>query len=228
MSCNNTNHHISETNPTGPVMTGIQLVTACALAREFNHRWGHIADVVILGNLLPEELEGYCANCIAAMTWAAIGEDDPWPGIVSPVVQESEEGNVVVHETQRGRLKWTIHWDGSVVVNVQRPGALGTVMTATIGPAIPGQDREMGLVVSGPIGMRHFQALSQVIDTLRALDAGEIHRDVKFRAELATAKMQWREQRLNREQFTAQVLSRLERDVPAVWADAHGYVKEAV
>jgi hypothetical protein len=113
-----------------------QLRRAFALARAHGHAWAlAIYDHVSDGGDAPETWDDAAAIDAAASFPGEIG------GIVCP--QPGDLFGTVTHETMSGRTRWSVQPDGTVTIEITRPGNR-TVATATVAPdgrtALHGQD----------------------------------------------------------------------------------------
>lgn len=154
------------------VLSRAQWRAAWALAHEHAHEWAYNPDVApfILratddgeGALMPHTvaqlMEQYSTNMV--------------PGIRSPQVCGEGENVVVIHETGTGRLRWTVHPDGSVAAEVHRPH-VGSVLVAFFGA----DGGACHVQQTGPAELRHFAALGKVTHALHLLWQG--HYDINY------------------------------------------------
>jgi hypothetical protein len=134
--------------------------------------------------------EGYTmAEHITAAVQNVMNEDqhayDGMLGIEAPVA--TGDGHFA-HETGSGRLRWDIHPDGNVRLEIWRPGRLSATLTAEVswpplleertwepeGPAIP--DREP-LVLLSQWGDAHSRHLTALMEAIRAIQGWRTHSD---------------------------------------------------
>jgi hypothetical protein len=147
---------------------------AWALARAFGHEWAQRADVTAL---LAQAEDG---DQSAASVRAAVvpPPDFAWAIVAPTVVYDGDGKPVVVHVTGTGRLRWAVHPDGSVGLEVHRPAPVGVVITAWLG-ACRDDDREVSVVQSGPAAFRHWRILAQALAAVDHADRGWIFEMVR-------------------------------------------------
>ena len=105
-------------NTSSPIPS-TQLVRALALAAHHGHEWASVLYGMTINVLSGGEVP-WTPALIEAMVLAMRGEHS-MAGISSPSFDQCDH---IVHETGTGRLRWDIHPNGEVRLEVLRPSRL--------------------------------------------------------------------------------------------------------
>jgi hypothetical protein len=171
------------THNTPHLTTRIQLARALALAAAHGHGWSHVvyddlqdnpeldtADMLKLSDLVGITT----ADCEKLIAEARTRQSPDWPGIEAPYFDCDGD---IWHETQTGRLSWTVAQDGTTRVAVFRPQS---IPVCSVGVAPDRKVSELG-EQSSALLTRHMVALTKAIAAVTGrncedLQSNELHK----------------------------------------------------